>query len=239
MNVRLRNGRELSLLFGTEAEFFLQDSEGKIVPASRYIPGTKAQPHRLVNGVCHPDGLSLEVGCPPADTPEGMLANLFKVIQEVTDLYLTPNGITISNRMEVRVSDVEGATVEDLEFGCGTEYDRNQPDLMYKQRDLVASRDKRYSGFHIHLGYTEGQEDNYFSYSDSCDLVRALDHLVERHSLHTTAARSQQYGGMGAFRVKPYGIEYRCMDCSVIVNPSKFNRLITMLKEIPRAMEEI
>jgi len=135
MKVRVR-GKELDVLFGTDAEFFLQDSKGKIVPASMYIPGTKAKPHVLINGVCHPDGLSLEVGCPPSDTPTGMLVNLFNVLQEVTDLYLTPNNLTISPAMEVVVSDVQGATASDLEFGCGVEYNVDSV-TMHKQRDLV------------------------------------------------------------------------------------------------------
>lgn len=232
MKVRLKNGTELDLMFGTDAEFFLQDSEGKIVPASRFIPGTKAKPHRLINGVCHPDGLSLEVGCPPSETPEGMLENLFKVLQEVTDLYLTPNGLTISERMEVDVSQVEGATPDDLEFGCGSEYNIRS-ETMYKQRDLVSSSAQRYSGFHIHLGYTSGQEDGYFSFRDSYLLVSRLDYLVDRFSLDTTSSRARQYGGRGSFRVKPYGIEYRCMDCSVLTESAKFNRLVRFLQEIP------
>jgi hypothetical protein len=237
MKVKLRSGVTLDLQFGTDAEFFIQDSAGKVVPASKYIPGLKSKPFVLENGVCHPDGLSLEVGCPPSDTPQGMLVNLFKVIDEVKVKYLDPNGLTIHSRMYTDSSVVQDATKEDLEFGCGSEYDARST-RMFKQSDRDTSQKLRFSGFHIHLGYTE-QEDNYFTYLDSSTLVKALDRLVQRYDLGTTPERSMQYGGLGAFRVKPYGIEYRCMDASVIVNPSKFHRLTQMLNDIPSVMEAL
>jgi len=239
MKVKLKNcGAELDLMFGTDAEFFLEDKQGNIVPASKYIPGLKFKPHLLDNGVCHPDGLSLEVGCPPASTPEGMLTNLFAVMSEVKAKFLDPNGLVISKQMEANSSHVEGTTKTDLEFGCGSEYDAYSRS-MFKRSDRDTSQTLRYSGFHIHIGYTKDQEDNFFTYTDAGRLVKVLDQLVEKYGLGTTDRRARQYGGRGAFRVKPYGIEYRCMDCSVITVPSKFDALLKMLKEIPIAMETL
>lgn len=237
MKVTLKNAKkELDVMFGTDAEFFLQDTEGNIVPASKVIPGLKHDPHHLEYGVCHPDGLSLEVGCPPSDTSEGMLMNLFKVINEVKSKFLDPAGLTIAPVMAVDSSKVKGAGRDDLEFGCSSEFDAYNQDMM-KVSDRDVNQTARYSGFHIHLGYTEGQESNHFTFLDSCRLVRVLDDLVEKYKLGTTSGRANQYGGRGAFRVKPYGIEYRCMDCSVITNPSKFSRLLAMLEELPSKME--
>lgn len=238
MKVKLSKcGAELDLMFGTDAEFFLADSKGSIVPASKVIPGTKAHPFKLEHGVCHPDGLSLEVGCPPADTPNGMLANLFAVIQEVKDKFLDPAGVTIANKMEVRVTDVTGASKSDLEFGCGSEYHKNSSN-MFKDSDLSGTRNFRYSGFHIHIGYTRDQIDSFYSFTDAVRLINVLDRLVIANDLDTSPRRSEQYGGIGAFRIKPYGIEYRCMDCSVITSSTKFNSLVKMLNEIPSEMEK-
>lgn len=234
MKVKLKCGSEFNLLFGTDAEFFLEDSNDNVIPASTCIPGTKESPFKLDNGVCHPDGLSLEVGCPPADTAEGMLANLFAVIDEVKTKYLDPNGITISDKMEVKVADVLGATKKDLEFGCGSEYERGSSTMF---KNGARSGEYRYSGFHIHLGYTEGQEDSYWSYCDASKLVHLLDQETIKAGLGTTDRRAKQYGGIGAFRVKPYGLEYRCMDCSVITKQAKFNRLLQMLTDLPSMME--
>ena len=238
MQVKLSKcGSTLDLMFGTDAEFFLADANGNVIPASKVIPGKKFNPHTLGNGVCHPDGLSLEVGCPPSDTPEGMLANLFAVLQEVKEKFLDPNGVQIIKPMSVDSFNVQGSNKEDLEFGCGSEYDVYSS-LMYKDSNRDTSQRLRFSGFHIHIGYTSGQEDNYWTYLDAGRLVRVLDSLVNKYDLGTCADRSQQYGGLGAFRVKPYGIEYRCMDCSVLTSSRKFNNLVSMLNEIPSAMEE-
>ena len=236
MKVKLKSGTELDVLFGTDAEFFLTDGLGRIIPASQVVPGLKSKPFKLEHGVCHPDGLSLEVGCPPADTPQGMLANLFKVLDEVKVKYLDPANLTIADTMVACVEDAVAPTKDDLMFGCGSEYDRRSYN-MYKESHLNTDDPYRYSGFHIHIGYTNDQPDNWFTYSDASRLVKVLDSLVQKHSLNTTADRATQYGGIGAFRIKPYGIEYRCMDCSVITNPSKFERLVQMLDEIPKAME--
>jgi hypothetical protein len=229
--------KELDLMFGTDAEFFLVDSKGDVVPASQVIPGKKHDPYILEHGVCHPDGLSLEVGCPPSDTAEGMLMNLFKVINEVKVKFLDPAGVTIKNGASVNYKLAKNPTAEDLEFGCGSEFDVNSDNMM-KHSNRDTSQELRFSGFHIHLGYTSGQVSNYFTFLDSAKLVRVLDNLVLKHNLNTTSARSQQYGGLGAFRVKPYGIEYRCMDCSVITNASKFQQLLAFLSELPTAMQE-
>lgn len=238
MQVKLsKRGATLDLMFGTDAEFFLADANGDVIPASKVIPGKKFNPHVLDNGVCHPDGLSLEVGCPPSDTPEGMLTNLFAVMQEVKEKFLDPNGVQIIKPMYVNSSKVKGCTDEDLEFGCGSEYSAYETG-MYKPSNRDTNQRLRFSGFHIHIGYTSGQEDNFWTYSDASRLVLLLDSLVDKHGLDTTSSRAEQYGGTGAFRVKPYGIEYRCMDCSVITNPVKFDRLVRMLNEIPAAMEK-
>ena len=239
MKVKLRGcGAELNLLFGCDAEFFLADADGNVIPASKVIPGKKYKPHTLDNGVCHPDGLSLEVGCPPADTPEGMLTNLFAVLQEVKEKFLDPAGVHIIPAMQVDSSLVKGTDKEDLEFGCGSEYDVYSSN-MFKDSDRDTSQKMRYSGFHIHIGYTSGQDDNFWTYTDAGRLVRVLDSLVDKYQLGTTSGRAKQYGGRGAFRVKPYGIEYRCMDCSVITKPSKFSALVSFLNEIPSAMEKL
>lgn len=237
MKVNLKRcGSELSLMFGTDAEFFLRDKKGWIVPASQVIPGKKFDPYILENGVCHPDGLSLEVGCPPADTYQGMLANLFKVLEEVKVKFLDPAGVVIDGRMMVKVKDALNPTDEDLEFGCGIEFDRQEVDMI-KRSDRLSTKNVRFSGFHIHIGYTEGQEVNHLTFLDASKLIIVLDELVQKYKLETTGQRSKQYGGLGAFRIKPYGIEYRCMDCSVITNASKFHRLLAFLEEIPAAME--
>lgn len=231
-------GKEVELLIGMDAEFFLQNRDGQYIAAARVIPGLKHEPHVLENGVCHPDGLSLEVGSPPAKTPEGMITSLFTVLDEVKTKYLDPQEVTIANAFEVRVDQVTGVQPEDLEFGCGVEFDAHNPSEMVK-RVSGTNSDRRYSGFHIHLGFTKDQESNIFTYKDMSRLVLRLDALFRRYGLATSDRRATQYGGYGAFRVKPYGIEYRMMDCSVITNPVKLQSLIRALNELPDVFKQL
>jgi hypothetical protein len=207
------------------------------------IPGLKHKPFVLENGVCHPDGLSLEVGAPPADTPEGMITNLFTVLQEVQDKYLTPQGVTIANTPEVRHTKVRGVQPGDLQFGCGIEFDarhsRNNSRGVMNKTVTGSASEYRFSGFHIHLGFTQDQEVNYFTYLDMSKLVLLLDALFLSYGLATSTRRATQYGGEGAFRVKPYGIEYRMMDCSVITDRSKLSSLLAALKRLPEVFRKL
>lgn len=224
-------GREVDLLIGMDAEFFLKNDKGRYIAAARVIPGLKHAPHKLDNGVCHPDGLSLEVGAPPADTPEGMVENLFTVLDEVTEKYLKPNGCTIAYACTIEHSQCEGVQPEDLEFGCGVELMANSSvEGMF--RSNTATQDKfRHSGFHIHLGFTSGLEQNAFTFLDTRRLIQALDKLFV--NLQTSPDRARQYGGNGAFRIKPYGIEYRMMDCRVITDAAKLKELLRCLNKLP------
>lgn len=233
MKVKTKLG-SFELMFGTDCEFFLE-KDGKIVPASKYIPGEKHNPYPLEHGVCHPDGLSLEVGCPPAPTPEGMFANLFKVLAEVKEKFLDPNDIKISPLYKVAVADVDGAEAKDLEFGCGAElmaWNVSSSSLNYK-RPVGDTSKYRYSGFHIHLGFTEGNIESIDTAYDCSRLVRVFDCALRKGGFTPPMDRSEQYGGFGAFRIKPYGLEYRALACDVLNEKSKISQLINLLNKAP------
>lgn len=226
------NEKKFTVTIGGDAEFFLQ-KDGELYPASKVIPGSKEEPFELENGVCHPDGLSLEVGFPPAKTPNEFFANILKVIQEVRVKFLEPNGVKFHSDSEVKVTDIE-ATDKDLERGCSSEYFAwmNQGESI-KQVEKSAD-EYRFSGFHIHLGFTEGQKGTPLEVQDMAVLARVMDGFVMKHKLNTTDLRSQQYGGYGAFRCKPYGIEYRAMDSSVFLQRHKVRKLMSFLNDIPK-----
>lgn len=224
-------GQEIDLLIGMDAEFFLKNKGGKYIAAARVIPGLKHDPHKLASGVCHPDGLSLEVGAPPSDTPEGMIENLFTVLDEVSEKYLRPAECTIAYACTIQHKDCVGVQPEDLEFGCGVELMAHNPAENMFRSNTATADPFRHSGFHIHLGFTSGLEQNVFTFMDTRRLIQKLDQLFV--NLKTSDDRARQYGGNGAFRIKPYGVEYRMMDCTVITNPVKLKELLRCLNELP------
>lgn len=208
MKIRTMRNGDVDVTFGTDLEFFVISNEtGKIVPASKVIPGTKGRPHQLEHGVCHPDGLSVEVACPPSDTPEGMFENIDKVIQEVKEKFLDPANVSISDSVKARLEDVDGATASDLDYGCGTEYNaysgsRGAPS---------AGAPHRFSGFHIHLGFTEHDPSLPQVHKDMECLVKTIDSIFRSKGVYPNEHRTSQYGGFGAYRPKPYGVEYRAL----------------------------
>jgi hypothetical protein len=65
---------------------------------------------------------------------------------------------------------------------------------------------------HIHVGWTEGKDSEDMEHLQNCILlVKTMDYFVGLRTLKfdQDAKRRQLYGNAGAFRVKPYGVEYR------------------------------
>ena len=76
---------------------------------------------------------------------------------------------------------------------------------------------------HIHIGWGEDfdpQDDEHFS--RCCRLVQQLDAGIGLASvlLDNDTERRQLYGAAGAFRPKPYGVEYRVLSNFWVLNPS-------------------
>lgn len=234
MKIKL-NGQETELLIGMDAEFFIRNDKG-FIAAARVIPGLKHKPFKLQHGVCHPDGLSLEVGAPPSTTPEGMIMNLFKVLAEVKEKYLDPAGCSIAYQHYVHKDRVQGVQEEDLLFGCGREYDAYSSNMV--KRVGTSYRTYRFSGFHIHLGFGSGFEEDNLNFRDLGRLTKALDDAFLEAGLGTSYGRADSYGGYGAFRVKPYGIEYRMMDCEVVTDSSKLTKLLAVLNNLPAIFQK-
>lgn len=234
MKIKL-NGQEVELLIGMDAEFFIRNDKG-FIAAARVIPGLKHQPFKLDNGVCHPDGLSLEVGAPPSTTPEGMIVNLFKVLAEVKEKYLDPAGCSIAYQHYVNTGSVQGVQSEDLQFGCGREFDAYYINMIKQVGNSYPNY--RFSGFHIHLGFGSGFEENNLNFRDLGRLVKSLDSAFFQAGLGTSRGRANSYGGYGAFRIKPYGIEYRMLDCEVITDTNKLNQMLGVLNKLPEIFEK-
>jgi hypothetical protein len=67
---------------------------------------------------------------------------------------------------------------------------------------------------HIHIGWTKDEDPNDpVHFADCCALVKQLDYFLGLHSIlwDRDNRRRSMYGKAGAFRPKPYGVEYRVM----------------------------
>jgi hypothetical protein len=86
------------------------------------------------------------------------------------------------------------------EFGCEPDY--NAWTRSINPRPHAADQNLRSAGGHIHIGYRD---------LDPEQVVRAMDVFVGAQMLEfdDDTRRRSLYGKAGAFRFKPYGVEYR------------------------------
>jgi hypothetical protein len=103
-------------------------------------------------------------------------------------------------------------------FGC-------DPDFNAWNNGRVNPRPKaddhtlRSAGGHVHVGYTLTGKGDILRLVQLADLVLG----VPSTRLDLATARRQLYGKAGAFRVKPYGIEYRTLSNFWIFKPETTN----------------
>ena len=191
------------LLVGNDPEFFLVDGNGKFIPAFDTVGGTKAVPRVLPSGnTVQEDGCAVEIGCIPAASKKEYIANIKTAMAEVTEL-LKPLGLSVSTASEATFDDKLMNDARAWEIGC-------DPDVnAYTRRKNTHEEYKnttRFAGGHVHIGHPYLLDPR-----NALRMVHSLDFMLAyplaiRDPYKT---RNTLYGGIGKFRYKPYGIEYR------------------------------
>ena len=201
----------MKILIGADPELFVRNPEsGQFISGHPYLYGTKENPEKCLYGALQVDGLALEFNIDPANTAEEFIHNVNRVKQQLQErvphlqLVATPfaefdQGYFMTLPDEVKVL---GCTPD---YNAYTRAPNATPDGNFNYRTA--------SG-HIHIGWTEERqpfEDGH--YADCCGLSQQLDYYLGIYSLlwDPDNRRRSMYGKAGAFRPKPYGVEYRVL----------------------------
>lgn len=193
----------MTITLGADPEIFFVDKLDNFVSAIDKIGGSKEEPKSLGNGFfILEDNVAAEFNIPPADMFEAFDHNVETGIDFVAkfaienDLLLTPkaSGNFPSSQLE---------HYKALEFGCEPDFDAWELDINDKPEAEDSSF--RTCGGHIHVGGVEGL--------DPHAIIRAMDLFLGVPSLvlDKDKERRKLYGKAGAFRYKPYGVEYRTL----------------------------
>jgi hypothetical protein len=170
------------------------------VSAIGKLPGTKQDPHQTSFGAVHVDNVTAEINIHPADSVnqfhEHMVAGLVGLEE-----YINALNLTISRESVGRYSASDLQHPDALEAGCDP--DVNAYTKMWNCVPQLQETPFRCAGGHIHIGAD-------LNNNDMDLLAKALDLFIAIPSLSTdNPMRRRLYGGAGAFRPKPYGMEYR------------------------------
>ena len=194
------------ITLGADPEFLIQDDDtGEIVSAEGLIGGTKQEPKPIseVGHSVQEDNIMAEFNIPPAMDAKSFSRDINLVIDHINDVIL-PSNLSNSTKASHHMDEKFLGSEQSLMFGC-------EPDLNVWLRKLnqapPSGGNLRTCGGHIHVGYVNPSEET------SEDLIKAMDLFLGVPSIimDTDRDRRTMYGNAGAFRFKPFGVEYRTL----------------------------
>ena len=195
---------------GADPELFLT-RKGKLVSCIGLVPGNKWHPVQvdyLPQGfTLQQDNVTLEFGIPPAGSREDFVKHI-QTIKLAGRKYL--KGLSYSTESAVIMPDEEMQTAEAHIFGC--EPDFNAWTGKENKKPSPPHKNLRSAGGHVHVETTLPKE----------QVIRAMDLFLGVPSVimdATGGPRRQLYGAHGAYRPKPYGVEYRTLSNFWIFSP--------------------
>ena len=200
------------MLIGTDTELFLR-KDGKFISAHGLIPGSKANPYPVKKGMVQVDGMALEFGIDPAATWPKFRNNINTVLSRLQDMIPdnTEMALTASAHFDDKI--MKEQPQEAIELGCDPDYnawtgEENPAPLPHPTM--------RTAGGHIHIGFVEGklkEAGDQAHFEDCRAVAKELDYYNGLYAVcqDEDVLRISMYGKAGAFRPKPYGVEYRVL----------------------------
>ncbi len=200
------------LVAGADPELFLKHPEThELISAIGIVPGNKDNPYDISDVLqSTKDGFAIQVDnvaaefcIPPSASKEELTENILLVLNNFnkiveTDVCISTEASAIfpPELLNNPIAQTFGC---DPDFNAWTERENRKPQSVNKNLRSV--------GGHIHVGYDD------ISTQASLNIIKAMDLFLGVPSilLDSDTQRRELYGKAGAFRFKPYGVEYRTL----------------------------
>lgn len=190
-------------LLGSDPEVFLSAASGPVI-ATGYVPGTKRRPKKVRFGAVQQDNVAAEFNIEPAATEEDWVRNHVTVLNQLSRM-VGRKGLTLDIRNAVAFDKKQlQADRLAMVFGCDPSFDAWRHGVVIEPPNPNTSI--RTCGGHVHIG-----DDRLLDIDTAMHAVRLLSVFVlpKIRSKEPDEQRSASYGKAGAFRMKPYGVEWR------------------------------
>lgn len=214
----------MELLIGADVEMFVNDGKD-FLPAYGLVPGTKARPHAVPKGMVQVDGMAVEFGIDPAKNSSEFVNNLSSVRKTMATM-LKKHGNTIvpvvQPTVEFNRTIFDKAPPIAKELGCEPDFNAYNNGEANPRPD-AGDAPIRTAGGHVHIGWTSGVDTTDLTHIEACCmLTKMLDLYLGLPSIFwdNDQKRRSLYGQAGAFRPKPYGMEYRTLSCAWLKHPT-------------------
>lgn len=225
----------VQFLIGADPEVFVRKN-GKPLSAYGMIEGTKDSPKKTSNGAVQVDGMALEFNIDPTPYRDFNAFN-FNIVKTVRDLKELAGGVTLVPEpvQEFGKEFMDAQPDAAKELGCDPDFnaytgeENPRPD---------GDRPFRTGAGHVHVGWGEGIPVDNPEHFEICQgFVKMLDATVGLYMAYIDRdpRRRELYGKAGAFRVKPYGVEYRTPSNVWIKNKTRRQMMHYMIN---RAIDE-
>jgi hypothetical protein len=202
----------MRITIGCDPELFVVTADGK-QPRSAWglIPGTKENPHPVKDGAVQVDGCALEFNTDPVDNADdfvqkigSVMGQMRKMVPEALDFAIVPSVRFNGNHFRALPDEAK-------ELGCTPDF--NAYTMAENPRPDNQTTMRTASG-HIHIGGFPTDDPMSAEHQTRCaTLVKQLDAYLGLPSLlfDNDTKRRKMYGAAGAYRPKPYGVEYRVL----------------------------
>jgi hypothetical protein len=211
------NGIDITI--GSDPELFVK-REGRFISGHDLVPGTKANPHPVRGGAVQVDGTALEFNTKPAATVQAFHKSTNMVLEALSQMLPDKHELVAVPTVHYKESYLDSLPPEARALGCSPDYNA-YTGAENPRPDGAASF--RTGAGHIHIGWTEDADITDPQHILDCRaLVQALDIFLGVPSvfLDPDIKRRELYGKAGAFRPKPYGVEYRVLSNFWVMEPT-------------------
>lgn len=213
---------------GADPELFCVGSNGEYISAVNKFGGTKYNPKILLPGgfFIQEDNVAVEFNIPPATSDDMFVDHIQKALLEIERLAKN-KGLFLSITASASFPSSQLRTKASRYFGCEADYNA----WLMKMNSIPHSTDKnlRSCGGHIHLGWLD-------HFRNPFHIIRWLDLYVAvpLTLIDKDTRRRELYGQAGAFREKPYGVEYRTLSNFWLSSP---NLIRWVYSQVVKAVE--
>lgn len=198
---------------GADPELFV--AKRGVAMSGHDLPlGTKDNPKKTMFGHVQRDGMAVEVNVLPSHSKISFITNCAEVLNDLEKIIkATDREMYLMCEPKVRFDPEYMKTVpEDAkELGCNPDWNAYE---MQENPRPDADSNLRTAGGHIHIGWGSGFNCSALEHIGLCaEVAKQLDYYIGVPSLEwdKDTERRSLYGQAGAFRPKPYGMEYRVL----------------------------
>jgi hypothetical protein len=156
------------------------------------------------------DGMALEFGIDPSATKGDFVYRVKDVLSQLKEMLPEGHSLSVASIAKFSPEVMAAQPPEALELGCDPDYNAYTFDK--NPRPRLPDPNIRSAGGHVHIGWGRDMPTRDPRHIAACAALAAeMDYYMGAASLawDKDALRRSIYGAAGAFRPKPYGMEYR------------------------------